>query len=401
MKKTSYTKLLVTLIVIGIQTNLFAQWTQLNSGTTEDLNGVFFLTENIGYVVGNNGTVLRTYDHGDSWLPLNAGVSNDLNGILFSDGKIGFIIGDSGLLLRTYDGGNDWALYTTGTTDNLNNIQFPKNDSTNQPKVTGNTVLVIPDSSGNWSSLQIISDSTDTIRSLCFLDRDIGFVVGSNQSLYKTEDGGSSWIYMGGQVTGDLYDIDFSSFQNGFIVGTDDLFYSVDSGINWNGSNMNLSRTLKAVDFLDNLHGLAAGNGIILPTKDGGNNWSIDTTTTTESLNDIYYSNNGAFIVGNNGLILRNDNLPVGISDINNKKHLQIYPNPTTGRFTLEIDLKENTELSIKLYHFTGQLIHSEDIGNVTGNYTQQMDLGRYAKGIYYVQIITDTGVITKKVIYQ
>ena len=83
------------------------------------------------------------------------------------------------------------------------------------------------------------------------------------------------------------------------------------------------------------------------------------------------------------------------------QSHVGVYPNPNTGQFTLEMDLQEQTRLSIKLYHFTGQLIHSEVIGNVTGNYAQQMDLGRYAKGIYYVQIVTDVGVITKKVVYQ
>ncbi len=92
----------------------------------------------------------------------------------------------------------------------------------------------------------------------------------------------------------------------------------------------------------------------------------------------------------------------VGVEGLQSaSEHLQIYPNPNTGEFTLEIDLQENTELGIKLYHFTGQLIYSEGIGNVTGNYTQQIDLSKNAKGIYYVQVVTDGVVITKKVIYQ
>ncbi len=93
----------------------------------------------------------------------------------------------------------------------------------------------------------------------------------------------------------------------------------------------------------------------------------------------------------------------VGIFNQDNSSNaaVNIYPNPNSGQFTLEIDLQEETELSIKLYHFTGQLIHSEVIGNVTGNYAQQMDLSRYAKGIYYVQTVSDRRIITRKIIYQ
>ena len=90
-----------------------------------------------------------------------------------------------------------------------------------------------------------------------------------------------------------------------------------------------------------------------------------------------------------------------GISSKLYSESINIYPNPTTGRFTLEMDMQEKTNLSIKLYHFTGQLMHSEVIGTVIGNYSQKMDFSWYAKGMYYVQIMTKEGVITRKVIYQ
>ncbi len=88
-------------------------------------------------------------------------------------------------------------------------------------------------------------------------------------------------------------------------------------------------------------------------------------------------------------------------SAISNHQSLIVYPNPNTGRFTLEIDLQENTELSIQFYHFTGQLIHSEEIRSIAGTYTQQINLSEYAKGVYYVQVVTEAGVLTKKFVYQ
>jgi hypothetical protein len=78
---------------------------------------------------------------------------------------------------------------------------------------------------------------------------------------------------------------------------------------------------------------------------------------------------------------------------------VKIFPNPNVGLFTLKMELKENTELSIKLYQFTSQLIYSEEIGKVTGYYSRQIDLSGYSKGVYFVQISTDNNVFTRKVV--
>ncbi len=78
---------------------------------------------------------------------------------------------------------------------------------------------------------------------------------------------------------------------------------------------------------------------------------------------------------------------------------LRVYPNPNSGRFTLEMDLQEETKLSIKFYHFTGQLIHSEEIGSVIGNYTQQIDLNEQSKGMYFLHVLTNYGLVTRKIV--
>ena len=44
-----------------------AQWTQLNSGTTEWLQSVYFVNSDTGFALGNVGIILKTTDGGDSW----------------------------------------------------------------------------------------------------------------------------------------------------------------------------------------------------------------------------------------------------------------------------------------------------------------------------------------------
>jgi len=91
----------------------------------------------------------------------------------------------------------------------------------------------------------------------------------------------------------------------------------------------------------------------------------------------------------------------VGITKNELKPSVSIYPNPNTGLFTLMIDVQKNTNLSFNLYQIDGQLIFSEEVNNISGNYSQQLNLSKNARGIYYVQILTDSDVLIRKVVYQ
>jgi len=75
------------------------------------------------------------------------------------------------------------------------------------------------------------------------------------------------------------------------------------------------------------------------------------------------------------------------------KKTNIIYPNPSTGRFTLEL----NEESDVILYNMLGQNVMS--LKNVSGQ--QQLSLADKPKGLYFVQIKNSTGLETLKLIIQ
>jgi len=96
------------------------------------------------------------------------------------------------------------------------------------------------------------------------------------------------------------------------------------------------------------------------------------------------------------------DTITTSIKEESNlENNVIIYPNPNPGQFTLKIDNINNQNLSLNLYRIDGKLTLSHDFKNISGNYNQQINLSEYAKGIYYVQIVSDRSVVTKKVIYQ
>jgi photosystem II stability/assembly factor-like uncharacterized protein len=79
MKKFSI--LLIALFVVSVTS---AQWFPQNSGTTKNLNDVYFTDANTGYAVGDSGTILKTTD-GGNWVAQNSGTKKCLHSVYFLD----------------------------------------------------------------------------------------------------------------------------------------------------------------------------------------------------------------------------------------------------------------------------------------------------------------------------
>src|SRR5436305_10551406 len=93
-----------------------ARWVWQNplpQGNT--LYGVSFTDANTGTATGDNGTIVRTTDGGNSWVIQSSGSTNALYGVSFTDVNHGTAVGASGTVLKTTDGGNTWVAQTSGT----------------------------------------------------------------------------------------------------------------------------------------------------------------------------------------------------------------------------------------------------------------------------------------------
>ena len=146
------------------------------------------------------------------------------------------------------------------------------------------------------------------------------------------------------------------------------------------------------------------GCSIILDAGTGlaSYNWSTGENTQTITVDSagtyIVQGNDANGCTGGDTIVV---DIVSGVGELSNDENINIYPNPNTGVFNIEINLQKNTMLSIKLYQMTGQQVFAEAINNITGFYSRQIDMSKHAKGLYYVQIVTDSGVLTRKVVYQ
>jgi photosystem II stability/assembly factor-like uncharacterized protein len=81
--------------------------------TDDQYLAIHFPTKTDGYIIGQNGTLLKTTDNGQNWQILNAkkgawGKNNQLRSVWFSSANTGYIVGDQGLFWKTTDGGFTW-----------------------------------------------------------------------------------------------------------------------------------------------------------------------------------------------------------------------------------------------------------------------------------------------------
>ncbi len=78
---------------------------------------------------------------------------------------------------------------------------------------------------------------------------------------------------------------------------------------------------------------------------------------------------------------------------------LDVYPNPTSGVFNLDINTADNSKLTIKVVSVTGSLVYHEDDLLVNGSVKQQINLSQFAEGVYTVFVSSENYTVNKKLV--
>ena len=80
---------------------------------------------------------------------------------------------------------------------------------------------------------------------------------------------------------------------------------------------------------------------------------------------------------------------------------LDIYPNPSRDVFNISFNSETLQDLRIRILNVAGAQVYRETKEQFIGEYTKQINLDDYGKGIYFLEIETNTGIINKKLILQ
>jgi hypothetical protein len=80
---------------------------------------------------------------------------------------------------------------------------------------------------------------------------------------------------------------------------------------------------------------------------------------------------------------------------------IMIYPNPSRDVFNITFSTETRQNLRVRIVNVVGEELISENLQQFIGEYTKQIDLTGNAKGIYFLEIETNDGMINKKLILQ
>ncbi|HIG33241.1 MAG TPA: T9SS type A sorting domain-containing protein [Flavobacteriales bacterium] len=69
--------------------------------------------------------------------------------------------------------------------------------------------------------------------------------------------------------------------------------------------------------------------------------------------------------------------------------------------FSVTFTSEEVQDLKVRVINVVGEVVYTENLEQFVGEYTKQIDLTNNAKGIYFLEIVTNDRVINKKLILQ
>jgi len=117
--------LIAAVMLMGIHATGSGEWHwQFPKPQGNTLRKTAFADTRYGYAVGDNGTIMATYDGAATWQLQYEAVTDDLRDVAVVDSLTAWAVGDNGMILHTTDGGFRWVEQNSGTVNGLNGVFF-------------------------------------------------------------------------------------------------------------------------------------------------------------------------------------------------------------------------------------------------------------------------------------
>lgn len=200
-----------------------------------------------------------------------------------------------------------WSQVLSNTTQSLYAVHFPLSNAYTTGYAVGyaGTVIKTEDRGLSWSALTF--PNAGDLQSVWFLDAVEGFAVGDS-GIYRTENGGDTWMPVSTPVVAPWRDIRFISpligFCGGGAFGDGTILRTQDGGDTWLVVQNGVERPIACIQFPTAEIGYAVEYGYswsVLKTTDGGSTWNpvpIQPITNLSSLEAVYFTDENTGYVG-------------------------------------------------------------------------------------------------------
>jgi len=381
-----------------------------------------FASPTEGIVAGDNGTIIRTTDAGDSWQEAITNTTENINKTTAADGGTIVAVGNNGLILRSIDAGESWAPVTSNTTADLLGVYISASGNGFAVGESG-TILRTVDHGASWSVIQ--ENRGNNLHAISMADEDNGIIAGDKNSIFLTNDGGITW---GPPTSGFAFELSFRYVKminrsTAFITtSTGEILKSQDAGNSWQVVYNDPSHNMyfRVVNVVSDRIVCVGAEGNILISDDLGISWFSGVSGTSNDLYCLYFiSDRIGFSGGELNTLLRTDDggstwTPVGYSLFNldpadrnfgfGKGHTQVntakefvlkqnYPNPFNPSTIITYTLGSASYVNIRVFDASGReaalLVNSMQ---QEGNHSITFNASGLSTGIYFYKMTVNTG---------
>lgn len=406
--------LLLTLFIFTV-TKGISQWIQLASGTNARLNEILFPVADTGFVAGENGTVLRTFDGGEIWTSLDMQTQKNLNDVFFLNALHGFVVGDSGYFAQTLDAGDSWSIqYINVANDiDLSAVYFTSiMTGYAGGRVSFNEGIILKTTDGGitWEITNTPDNFLDIYyQRIVFPDPDTGYALTRGMCM-KTVDAGETWfitdpdLVSSGGMFSILEDAHFFSPDTGFIVGWYNPFtgYTEDGGNHWIDQAL-FNNQWYAIDFPSRQTGYLVGWSQLGKTTDGGDTW-IDITSPLIESGGIYamdfIDEETGYVCGDEGLIMKTSiGGTTAVNNVEQLKSLSVFPNPSHGVFN--IIPVDNSILTKTIFAEVYDMVGNKILASELDPQRSELNLISQPQGVYLARFFINGELFSTKLSVQ
>jgi len=211
-----------------------------NGGTTfskyfyneSNLNGIHFIDDNTGWLVGNSGLIAKSTNGGVNWTSQSSPAGVNLNDVKFINASSGFACGENGTVILTTNGGTTWLQYTTNSSRNLYSI-----DVMGPVIIAGASDGELLKYNGSiWTTIDYKIVTKSDVRGVSMISQTTYYTCGGGGFINKSTDGGVTRIYQANPMMAPLRRIFFFNANTGWAVASTNnaILRTTDGGAGWN-----------------------------------------------------------------------------------------------------------------------------------------------------------------------
>jgi len=253
-------------------------------------------------------------------------------------------------------------------------------------------------SKGSESDIDEIKVSLNNV----IADAGSNVIINEGDSVTLTANGGESYLWSNGETTKSITISPESTkifSVTAYKDGCEDTA-SIQVSVNKADKTSNLPAVADAGENIT----ICVGESVILKAN-GGTSYTWSTGDTNENISVSPKRTTQYALIAERGGTTDTDTVIVTVENCRNiftkgdlNINFDVFPNPSTGMVSININ-KFNSELSLVLINLNGSVVFSDKMSFIKEGYSKQIDLSRYAKGVYFIRLFNANRSMVKKIL--